>query len=495
APFEGDDNITFEIVDVPQELVEPQLITLADMNAGGFESQLVTVNNVAFQSTGSFQGGTNYDISDASGSGELRIDQNATDLVNAAIPAEPVEITGVVDRFAGTFQLKPRDSNDIEIEVFEPVGEDIPKDETFDVVTWNIEWFGSESNGPDDTELQLQNVITVVETIDADLYALQEIANEQRFNELVSLLDEYEGFWANYSNQVQNTAYLYKPSVIQFIDSGLLTTNQVEFDWAFRLPLFFEFNATVQGMTRHIFSYNVHAKALADQESYDRRTNASLRLKIFLDGNRANDNVLFIGDYNDRLITSTFDDLDSPYKNFVDDANYYTITKSLDERGLASFIAGQNRSMIDHITVTNDLSLDHIDGAERVENPNFIGSFISTTSDHAPVWTRFDFSRSLVSLEDEVAGLPDTFELQQNFPNPFNPSTNIAFTLSQADLVTIQVYDIMGRLVATVANGQQFNAGSHTVNFDATGLSSGMYIYRVNLGGGQSLSRKMTLIK
>ena len=102
--------------------------------------------------SGAFQGGTNYDISDFSGSAELRIDQNASDLVNASIPEEPIEITGVVEQFNGTYQLKPRDSNDIEIEVFETVGDDIPKDKTFDVVTWNMEWFGSTGNGPDDED-------------------------------------------------------------------------------------------------------------------------------------------------------------------------------------------------------------------------------------------------------------------------------------------------------------------------------------------------------
>lgn len=495
ASYEGDTDISFEIVNVERELVAPKEITLSEMNAGTFESQLVTVSSVGFAGGGVFQGGTNYDITDPTGAGELRIDQNATDLVNASIPTEPSEITGVVDRFAGTYQLKPRDSNDIEIEVFEPVGEDIPKDKTFDVVTWNIEWFGDPDLGPDDLDLQMDNVITVVKTIDADLYALQEIANEAQFSALIDSLDEYSGFWANYSSQNQNTAYLFKTAVVDSVDSGLLTTLQQEFDWAFRLPLFFEFDATVEGQTRRIRSYNVHAKAFADQESYDRRSDASLRLKVYLDSNRPNDNVIFLGDYNDQVTTSTFNDLDSPYANFVNDDNYFTITKSLEERGFASFIAGQFRSMIDHITVSNDLILDHINGAERVENPNYIGSFVSTTSDHAPVWTRFDFSRSLVSTDDTFTEAPSAFELDQNYPNPFNPTTNIRFTLSEASNVTVKVYDVMGREVASIANSEQFTSGSHALTFDASNLSSGMYIYRVSLANGASLSRKMMLIK
>jgi len=495
AEYQGDNDISFEVINTAPVEVDPAIISLAEMNSGNYEGQLITVQGLSFDESGAFQGGTNYPISDFSGTAELRIDQNATDLVNASIPEEPLEVTGVVEQFNGVYQLKPRDSNDLEIEVFEPVGDNIPKDQTFDVVTWNIEWFGSSGNGPSDLDLQMNNVITVVETIDADLYAFQEISSQTRFLALVDSLENYSGFWAGYSSQSQNTAYLYRTSIINFIDSGLLEAGQQEYDWAFRLPLLFEFDATVQGVTRRIHAYNVHAKALADQESYDRRELASLRLQVYLDNNRQNDNVLFLGDYNDKLYSSTFNNLESPYSNFVNDEAYFTLTGSLEQRGLNSYIAGQNQSMIDHITVTNALIEDHIDGAQRVENPNYIGSYISTTSDHAPVWTRFDFTRSLVSIDDSGLESPQTFALEQNYPNPFNPTTNIAFTLPERATVSLKVYDIMGREVAAIANNRSFSGGSHTLAFDASSLSSGMYIYRLTTGNGMTLSRKMVIVK
>ncbi|REL38319.1 T9SS C-terminal target domain-containing protein [Rhodohalobacter sp. SW132] len=496
AAHDGDSDISFDIIDTDPVEIEPQVITLADMNAGGYESQLVTVNAVSFTDDGVFQGGQNYEITDPTDNGQLRIDQNATDLVNASIPTEVIEITGVIDRFSGTYQLKPRDSEDIAIEVYEPVGDDISKDQTFDVVTWNIEWFGNSGNGPDDLDLQMNNVIEVIRTIDADLYALQEIADEQRFFALVDSLEGYDGFWADYITQTQKMAYIYRTDVIQKVDSGEHVTNQDAYDWAFRLPLWFEFDATVNDVTRRIRAYNTHAKAISDQESYDRRVMASTRMKEYLDDFRTEDNVIFIGDYNDGLVTATFENRESPYQNFVDDENYYTITYDLEARGFASYIAGTFRSMLDHITVTNDLIDDHIDGAQRVENPNYIGSFISTTSDHAPVWTRFDFSRSLVSVEDEIlAENPTQVTLDQNYPNPFNPTTNISFTLPERSDVTLKVYDVMGREVATLANRQSFTGGNHAVTFDASSLSSGMYIYRLSLDNGMNLTRRMMLVK
>ena len=97
------------------------------------------------------------------------------------------------------------------------------------------------------------------------------------------------------------------------------------------------------------------------------------------------------------------------------------------------------------------------------------------------------------SSEDETL-LPVTMKLDQNYPNPFNPSTNISFTLPSSQKVTLRVYDMLGREVATLVNNQTVSAGAHTVNFDASSLSSGVYIYQL-VGSNVSLTRRMTLIK
>jgi len=196
------------------------------------------------------------------------------------------------------------------------------------------------------------------------------------------------------------------------------------------------------------------------------------------------------------LMKSSFTGADSPYMNFVDDENYYTVTKPLEEQGSYSFLVGQFRSMIDHITVTNDLIEDHIEGAQRVENPNYIGSYTSTTSDHAPVWTRFDFSRTLVSTNDDILSKhPGSVTLKQNYPNPFNPTTNITFALPENSEITLKIYDVMGREIAELANNTSFAAGTHTLQFDASDLASGIYIYRLSLNSGIIKSRKMTIVK
>lgn len=94
---------------------------------------------------------------------------------------------------------------------------------------------------------------------------------------------------------------------------------------------------------------------------------------------------------------------------------------------------------------------------------------------------------------EEVSSLPEGYELKQNYPNPFNPTTNINYSIAQAGFVSLTVYDMAGREVATLVNNRM-SAGEHTVNFDASNLASGVYIYALNVNG-MRLTNRMTLIK
>jgi hypothetical protein len=89
--------------------------------------------------------------------------------------------------------------------------------------------------------------------------------------------------------------------------------------------------------------------------------------------------------------------------------------------------------------------------------------------------------------------VPGTFELQQNYPNPFNPTTNIRFAVPHNELVTIKVYDILGKEVATLLNENK-QAGTYEVNFNASSLSSGVYFYKMSAGKFSSIKR-MVIIK
>lgn len=97
-----------------------------------------------------------------------------------------------------------------------------------------------------------------------------------------------------------------------------------------------------------------------------------------------------------------------------------------------------------------------------------------------------------VSRQEELEGVT-SFMLNQNYPNPFNPSTSIIYSLPVAGLATLKVYNMLGQEVATLVNEHK-STGLHTVRFDASSLSSGTYIYRLQ-SGSFTQTRKMMLIK
>jgi hypothetical protein len=96
----------------------------------------------------------------------------------------------------------------------------------------------------------------------------------------------------------------------------------------------------------------------------------------------------------------------------------------------------------------------------------------------------------IIQLSSEV---PADLSLKQNFPNPFNPLTKIRYEITGSEFVKLSVFDIGGRLVQTLVNAVQ-TPGTYEVDFEAAGLNSGVYFYRLETPA-RSETRKMTLIK
>ncbi|MDZ7288526.1 MAG: T9SS type A sorting domain-containing protein [candidate division KSB1 bacterium] len=119
------------------------------------------------------------------------------------------------------------------------------------------------------------------------------------------------------------------------------------------------------------------------------------------------------------------------------------------------------------------------------------------TADASNIWIyliRAYVSVGTVGVEQSIELQPLTFALSQNYPNPFNPSTTIEFLLPVASRVALKIYNALGEEVSTLVTGK-LAAGKHQVVWNASGLPSGVYFYRLESGGGFVETKKLLLIK
>ena len=137
---------------------------------------------------------------------------------------------------------------------------------------------------------------------------------------------------------------------------------------------------------------------------------------------------------------------------------------------------------------------DDLDDLPDVSWPSsFTMPTIMWQKDDLPWETPPDYTTINVSSELDSDNAKK-FVLAQNYPNPFNPSTNISFSMPNAANVSLKVYNVLGQEVASLINNKAMTAGTHSVAFDASALSSGMYIYRIEAGSYVS-TKRMMLIK
>jgi endonuclease/exonuclease/phosphatase family metal-dependent hydrolase len=274
---------------------------------------------------------------------------------------------------------------------------------TFDVGSWNIEWFGDTANGPSNETLQLQNARDVIAGTDFDVWGLAEIVSTSQFNSLKSQLSGYAGFLANdasvtggssyYGSSEQKVGILYKSALMSLQQARIILTGSDD-AFAGRPPLEVKLRVTLSGTTQDIVVIVLHAKCCDDATSWQRRTTAAGALKSYLDSSYLSQKVIVIGDFNDDLDTSITSGHASPYQAFVNDSAAYRFpTKALSDAHIATTV--DYPDTIDQHLVTNELYAQYVASsvqAYRVDS--YISSYGTTTSDHYPILSRYNWSGS-----------------------------------------------------------------------------------------------------
>jgi endonuclease/exonuclease/phosphatase family metal-dependent hydrolase len=289
---------------------------------------------------------------------------------------------------------------------------------------WNVEFLGDALYGPDDEELQLRNVRSVLADAGFDVVGLVEVVEAGAFQRLLADLPEYGGVLASdtarvvgaascgsggaspcYTTFEQKPALLYRRSLAAVRSAELILTESGYFsDLAGRPPLRVDLDVARDGGAEPLVVIVLHLKAYATYDDWVKRRNASGHLKAYLDARLPDEKVMVIGDWNDDLDQSTARDpgspgqyLPSPFENFLQDAaRYRFVTDVLTEAGQGTTVG--YGSTIDHHLVTNELEPQLVPGSVTVLHPEQWGDpayaggqYRSTTSDHWPVGSAFEW--------------------------------------------------------------------------------------------------------
>ncbi len=258
------------------------------------------------------------------------------------------------------------------------------EEETLEIVTWNIE------NFPLAGQTTVREVQQIIESLDVDLFAVQEVSDTVAFRQLLRGLEEYEGLYSNddYGEWYQKTGVIYKEGLISIENVGQIFTND---SYAFpRPPLQMTVVAQNDGKMFDFRLIVIHLKAGADSVDLRRRREAAQKLKEYIDSqvaSSAEKDFVVAGDWNDRID-------DPPDENaftvFIEDSlNYRFLTSPLTkDPHLTSY--PRYSSLIDHILISRDAFDEYTGGKTttlRLDDEIF--NYLQQVSDHRPVMAKF----------------------------------------------------------------------------------------------------------
>ena len=310
-------------------------------------------------------------------------------------------------------------------------GNSIDPASTLSVIDWNLNWFGTPDPtlGPTDKALQKKNVGTILPSLHADLYALEEVCDEQALDSIVATMPGYAvvvGRYGSYSNPtipggpdplntVQKLAFVYNTAKISMIRTDSLLTLGVDNpldpatlyynDWASgRFPYMLTANVTLSDNhggtnTRTVRFINVHAKANTSPvlTAYARRADGARALDSLLKAQYPADNVVILGDFNDDLNTTITAGVNPPVTSWsaftITDSALYTFpTMPLSPAGQHSDV--NFTSVIDNVILTDSMSRYYLPASATVRSDvaTLVTNYGSTTTDHYPVFTQYSFT-------------------------------------------------------------------------------------------------------
>jgi endonuclease/exonuclease/phosphatase family metal-dependent hydrolase len=358
-------------------------------------------------------------------------------------------------------------------------------DASFDVITWNVEWF------PKNGQSTVDSVRQIIQALDVDVLALQEISDTVLLKQMVDSLDGYETYFE--SSWFAGLAYIYKTDSVVINDIYEIYTTNPYWSAFPRSPMVMDLNFR----NDNFIIINNHFKCCGDglldlSDSDDeefRRNEASTLLKDYIDTNFADKRVVVLGDLNDILT----DDADhNVFQTFIDDTNNYLFVDMAIAQGNSSDWSYPSwPSHIDHLLITNELFVEFENESSDIQTipvdaflSGGFGEYDTNISDHLPVGLKVQIAASPIGLDDENLS---TLTVS---PNPSNGFVNFSLEANFSN-DQIVICNIRGQIVQTL----EVFKGQNIVRWNTENIECGIYYASVKSSDKTKSTEKVVIMK
>ncbi len=347
---------------------------------------------------------------------------------------------------------------------------------TLEIANWNIEWFGKTATGfgPSDDAKQQTLVLKTIQGADIDIWGLCEISEKKAFDSLMTKLPNYQSVLSSYSPE-QKTAVLFKKNDFTLIDSKLLGTENKDSFSSLRFPLEIKLlpKNNIGIDTLRIIVLHLKANTGSDSSkmlSYNSRKRSADWLKIYLGSLPQNNFTMLMGDWNDDLDLSIYNNLPSPFlKLQTVGFNYQFLTKKFTYNGQGT--TTDYPDPIDHQLASEALALKHkTDSCFIWHIDQFISNYASTCSDHYPVYSIFNTYGLGLNIDK-------TMKRVSLSPNPSSKTILIENTNIKEAIV---IYNHCGQVVLETL-------GSEKTEIDLSRWHKGLYFVRIKSDGHEQI--------
>jgi len=311
-------------------------------------------------------------------------------------------------------------------------------DSTFEMATWNIEWF------PKNEETTANYVAQIIKALDIDVFAIQEVKDSIIFRNMVESIEGYNFFIP--PGYFAGLAYIYKLEALEFINCYKIYETEPYWHTFPRSPVVLE----VRFNNEEYVIINNHLKCCGDgtlnlndeDDEENRRYSASNLLKKYIDENLGNKKVIVTGDLNDILTDNESNNVFQPFLN--DNENYYFADSVIAAGNKTEWSYPSWPSHLDHILISNELFSDFKATGSEIKTLKIDESFSSwsaydsNVSDHRPVAIKIAGTKSVVSNSTPAASTQPLI-----YPNPVNDMIHFG----DAKIHEINIYSIQGQLL------------------------------------------------